>query len=73
MLDSQLSNRMRIGGTLEQSLSQGYRLDLPGVLKEAWQQTRSHRFWSGAGHRRVMAIWILLSNTLLAPMLPRRR
>ena len=51
MLDSQLSNRMRIGGTLEQSLSQGYRLDLQGVLKEVATDS-SYRFRIGAGHRR---------------------
>mgnify|MGYP006206729191 CR=1 FL=1 len=35
---------MRIGGSLEQSLSQGYRLDLKGVLQESWQQTRRTGF-----------------------------
>ncbi|MGS3138535.1 hypothetical protein ACB316_09870 [Aeromonas sanarellii] len=58
---------MRIGGTLEQSLSQGYRLDLQGVLKEAWQQTRRTGFGLALAIAGVMAIWILLSNTLLAP------
>ena len=58
---------MRIGGTLEQSLSQGYRLDLQGVLKEAWQQTRRTGFGLTLAIAGVMAIWILLSNTLLAP------
>lgn len=58
---------MRIGGTLEQSLSQGYRLELQGVLKEAWQQTRRTGFGLALAIAGVMAIWILLSNTLLAP------
>ncbi|MBP0601556.1 hypothetical protein [Aeromonas sanarellii] len=58
---------MRIGGTLEQSLSQGYRLDLQGVLKEAWQQTRRTGFGLALAIAGVMAIWFLLSNTLLAP------
>ncbi|KAB0683442.1 hypothetical protein F3X87_03775 [Aeromonas caviae] len=71
MLDSQLSNRMRIGGTLEQSLSQGYRLDLQGVLKEAWQQTRRTGFGLTLAIAGVMAIWILLSNTLLTPYVAR--
>ncbi|NAZ62065.1 hypothetical protein GVN73_16375 [Aeromonas caviae] len=71
MLDSQLSNRMRIGGTLEQSLSQGYRLDLQGVLKEGWQQTRRTGFGLALAIAGVMAIWILLSNTLLTPYVAR--
>ncbi|MGY3943782.1 DUF2189 domain-containing protein [Aeromonas tecta] len=58
---------MRIGGTLEQSLSQGYRLDLQGVLKEGWQQTRRTGFGLALAIAGVMAIWILLSNTLLTP------
>ena len=62
---------MRIGGTLEQSLSQGYRLDLQGVLKEAWQQTRRTGFGLALAIAGVMAIWILLSNTLLAPYVAR--
>ena len=35
---------MRIGGSLEQSLNQGYRLDLKGVIQEGWQQTRRTGF-----------------------------
>ncbi|WP_191967218.1 hypothetical protein [Aeromonas caviae] len=62
---------MRIGGTLEQSLSQGYRLDLQGVLKEAWQQTRRTGFGLTLAIAGVMAIWILLSNTLLTPYVAR--
>lgn len=62
---------MRIGGTLEQSLSQGYRLDLQGVLKEAWQQTRRTGFGLALAIAGVMAIWILLSNTLLTPYVAR--
>lgn len=58
---------MRIGGTLEQSLSQGYRLDLQGVLKEAWQQTRRTGFGLALAIAGVMAIWFLLSNHLLTP------
>lgn len=57
---------MRIGGTLEQSLSQGYRLDLQGVLKEGWQQTRRTGFGLALAIAGVMAIWILLSQTLLS-------
>lgn len=60
---------MRIGGTLEQSLSQGYRLDLQGVLKEGWQQTRRTGFGLALAIAGVTAIWILLSNSLLAPYL----
>lgn len=60
---------MRIGGTLEQSLSQGYRLDLQGVLKEGWQQTRRTGFGLALAIAGVMAIWILLSNQLLTPYL----
>ncbi len=67
MLDSQLSNKMRIGGSLEQSLSQGYRLDLKGVLQESWQQTRRTGFGLLLAIVGVTAIWMLLSNTLLAP------
>ena len=62
---------MRIGGTLEQSLSQGYRLDLQGVLKEGWQQTRRTGFGLALAIAGVMAIWILLSNTLLTPYVAR--
>ena len=62
---------MRIGGTLEQSLSQGYRLELQGVLKEAWQQTRRTGFGLALAIAGVMAIWILLSNTLLTPYVAR--
>lgn len=60
---------MRIGGSLEQSLSQGYRLDLKGVLQESWQQTRRTGFGLLLAIVGVTAIWILLSNTLLAPYL----
>lgn len=67
MLDSQLSNKMRIGGSLEQSLSQGYRLDLKGVLQESWQQTRRTGFGLALAIAGVMAIWFLLSNHLLTP------
>ncbi len=67
MLDSQLSNKMRIGGSLEQSLSQGYRLDLKGVLQESWQQTRRTGFGLLLAIVGVMAIWFLLSNHLLTP------
>ncbi|MDX7812105.1 DUF2189 domain-containing protein [Aeromonas caviae] len=62
---------MRIGGTLEQSLSQGYRLDLQGVLKEGWQQTRRTGFGLALAIAGVMATWILLSNTLLTPYVAR--
>lgn len=62
---------MRIGGTLEQSLSQGYRLDLQEVLKEGWQQTRRTGFGLALAIAGVMAIWILLSNTLLTPYVAR--
>lgn len=62
---------MRIGGTLEQSLSQGYRLDLQGVLNEGWQQTRRTGFGLALAIAGVMAIWILLSNTLLTPYVAR--
>ncbi|MGU5754002.1 hypothetical protein ACV1EG_14230 [Aeromonas caviae] len=62
---------MRIGGTLEQSLSQGYRLDLQWVLKEGWQQTRRTGFGLALAIAGVMAIWILLSNTLLTPYVAR--
>lgn len=62
---------MRIGGTLEQSLSHGYRLDLQGVLKEGWQQTRRTGFGLALAIAGVMAIWILLSNTLLTPYVAR--
>ncbi|MDX7815502.1 hypothetical protein [Aeromonas caviae] len=62
---------MRIGGTLEQSLSQGYRLDLQGVLKEGWQQTRRTGFGLALAIAGVMAIWILMSNTLLTPYVAR--
>ncbi len=67
MLDSQLSNKMRIGGSLEQSLSQGYRLDLKGVIQEGWQQTRRTGFGLLLAIVGVTAIWILLSNMLLVP------
>ncbi len=67
MLDSQLSNKMRIGGSLEQSLNQGYRLDLKGVLQESWQQTRRTGFGLLLAIVGVMAIWFLLSNHLLTP------
>ncbi|HHW4400115.1 TPA: hypothetical protein ACUNCG_000657 [Aeromonas hydrophila] len=58
---------MRIGGSLEQSLSQGYRLDLKGVLQESWQQTRRTGFGLLLAIVGVMAIWFLLSNHLLTP------
>ena len=58
---------MRIGGSLEQSLNQGYRLDLKGVLQESWQQTRRTGFGLLLAIVGVTAIWMLLSNTLLAP------
>ena len=58
---------MRIGGSLEQSLSQGYRLDLKGVLQESWQQTRRTGFGLLLAIVGVTSIWMLLSNTLLAP------
>ncbi|MGL6474916.1 hypothetical protein ACSZNN_08130 [Aeromonas hydrophila] len=58
---------MRIGGSLEQSLSQGYRLDLKGVLQESWQQTRRTGFGLALAIAGVMAIWFLLSNHLLTP------
>ncbi|WP_065477533.1 DUF2189 domain-containing protein [Aeromonas hydrophila] len=58
---------MRIGGSLEQSLSQGYRLDLKGVLQESWQQTHRTGFGLALAIAGVMAIWFLLSNHLLTP------
>ncbi|MBL0431917.1 hypothetical protein JD501_01555 [Aeromonas hydrophila] len=58
---------MRIGGSLEQSLNQGYRLDLKGVLQESWQQTRRTGFGLLLAIVGVMAIWFLLSNHLLTP------
>lgn len=67
MLDSQLSNRMRIGGSLEQSLNKGYRLDLKGVIQEGWQQTRRTGFGLLLAIVGVTAIWILLSNMVLVP------
>lgn len=59
---------MRIGGSLEQSLSQGYRLDLKGVLQESWQQTRRTGFGLLLAIVGVTAIWMLLSNTLPRPL-----
>ena len=60
---------MRIGGSLEQSLNQGYRLDLKGVIQEGWQQTRRTGFGLLLAIVGVTAIWILLSNVLLLPYL----
>lgn len=60
---------MRIGGSLEQSLNQGYRLDLKGVIKEGWQQTRRTGFGLLLAIVGVTASWILLSNILLVPYL----
>ncbi|MGY3868175.1 hypothetical protein ACW5W4_01270 [Aeromonas crassostreae] len=60
---------MRIGGSLEESLNKGYRLDVRAILQESWQQTRSNGFGLLFAIMGVMAIWILLSNVLLAPLL----
>ncbi|MGL5303967.1 MAG: hypothetical protein ACRC9M_10275, partial [Aeromonas sp.] len=60
---------MRIGGSLETSLSQGYRLDVKGVIQEGWQQTRRTGFGLLLAILGVMAMWMLLTNTLLAPLL----
>lgn len=60
---------MRIGGSLEQSLNQGYRLDLKGVIQEGWQQTRRSGFGLLLAVVSVTAIWFLLSNVLLVPYL----
>ncbi|MGL5325371.1 MAG: hypothetical protein ACRC91_11700, partial [Aeromonas sp.] len=55
--------------SLEQSLNQGYRLDLKGVIQEGWQQTRRTGFGLLLAIVGVTAIWILLSNMLLLPYL----
>ncbi|MCX7128734.1 hypothetical protein [Aeromonas sp.] len=60
---------MRIGGSLEQSLNQGYRLDVKAVIQEGWKQTRSNGFGLLLATVGVTAIWILFSNTLLVPYL----
>ncbi|UBO75993.1 DUF2189 domain-containing protein [Aeromonas rivuli] len=60
---------MRIGGSLEESMSKGYRLDVRAILQESWQQTRSNGLGMLLAIMGVMAIWILLSNVLLAPLL----
>ncbi|WP_167386721.1 hypothetical protein [Aeromonas cavernicola] len=60
---------MRIGGSLEQTLNQGYRLDLKGIIKEGWQQTRRSGFGLLLAIAGVMAIWFLLINLLLQPYL----
>ncbi|MGL4714637.1 MAG: hypothetical protein ACRCWL_01795, partial [Aeromonas sp.] len=60
---------MRIGGSLEQSLNQGYRLDLKAVIQEGWQQTRTTGFGLLLAVVGVTAIWFLLSNMLLVPYL----
>jgi uncharacterized membrane protein len=69
MLDNQLSQKKKIGGSLERSLTSGYRLDVSAILQESWQQTRSHGFGLLLAIIAVMAIWILLSNSLLGPYL----
>jgi len=60
---------MRIGGTLEHALSQGYRLDIKGVIQEGWQQTRRNGFGLLLAIVGVTAIWIVLSNMVLTPYL----
>ena len=64
-----MSNKIRIGGSLEQSLNQGYRLDVKAVIQEGWKQTRSNGLGLLLATVGVTAIWILFSNTLLVPYL----
>ncbi|ENY71034.1 hypothetical protein G114_15226 [Aeromonas diversa CDC 2478-85] len=64
-----MSNRIRIGGDLERSLNQGYRLDIKGILQEGWTQTRANGFGLLLAIAGVVAIWLLLTQTMVAPHL----
>ncbi|MHA7001438.1 DUF2189 domain-containing protein [Aeromonas schubertii] len=60
---------MRIGGDMERSLTQGYRLDIRGILQEGWTQTRVHGFGLLLAIAGVVAIWLLLTQVMVAPHL----
>ncbi|MGL5947818.1 MAG: hypothetical protein ACRCYV_01985 [Aeromonas sp.] len=60
---------MRIGGSLEKSLSAGYRLNVKGILTEGWGITRQQGFGLLLAIIAVTCLWFLLSNQLLVPLL----
>ncbi len=60
-----VSNRIRIGGDLQHSLTQGYRIDLRGLLTEGWTQTRRNGFGLLLAIVGVVAIWLLLTQWVL--------
>lgn len=54
---------------MERSLTQGYRLDIRGILQEGWTQTRGHGFGLLLAIAGVVAIWLLLTQVMVAPHL----
>lgn len=54
---------------MERSLTQGYRLDIRGILQEGWTQTRVHGFGLLLAIAGVVAIWLLLTQVMAAPYL----